>query len=121
MASASRPTVTCSPVETTTSCSRWLGFLATSVVSLSSRLVSPDMAETTTTTSWPALRAKRARRATLRMRSMSPTEVPPYFCTTSMDDRSEAAGDGHRAAALERNRGHGEARLLPGVLRGAAV
>src|SRR5438034_714013 len=53
MASASSPTVTCSPVETTTSCSRWLGFFARSVVSLRSRLVSPAMAETTTTTPTP--------------------------------------------------------------------
>jgi len=34
------------------------------------------IAETTTTTSWPSLRAARARRATLRMRSASATEVP---------------------------------------------
>src|SRR5439155_23262558 len=84
MASARSPTDTCSPVETTTSCSRWLGRLAMSLVSLSRRLVSPAMAETTTTTSCPSLRAEIALRATLRMRSASPTEVPPYFCTMSM-------------------------------------
>ncbi len=83
MASATSPTETCSPVETTTSCSRWLGRLEISLVSLSSRFVSPAMAETTTTTSWPDLRAASARCATLRMRSASPTEVPPHFCTMS--------------------------------------
>ena len=83
MASATSPTVTCSPVETTTSCSRWLGRLAISRVSWSRRLVSPDMAETTTTTSCPCLRVATARRATLRIRPASPTEVPPYFWTMS--------------------------------------
>src|SRR6266403_1245211 len=55
-----------------------------SLVSLRSRLVSPAIAETTTTTSWPSLRAASARRATLRMRSASATDVPPYFCTMSI-------------------------------------
>src|SRR3954468_519637 len=82
MARARRPTETCSPVETTTSCSRWLGRLAREPVSLSRRFVSPAIALTTTTTSLPAFFAARARRATLRMRSTSPTLVPPYFWTT---------------------------------------
>ncbi len=41
------------------------------------------MAETTTTTSWPAFWAAMQRRATFLMRSTSPTEVPPYFWTMS--------------------------------------
>jgi hypothetical protein len=43
------------------------------------RLVSPDMADTTTTTWWPSILNLATRSATLRMRSMEPTEVPPYF------------------------------------------
>ena len=49
---------------------RW-GAWRSPVASLSRRLVSPAIAETTTTTSWPALRAALARRATLRIRSAS--------------------------------------------------
>jgi hypothetical protein len=79
MASANSPMVTCSPVATTTSCSRSLGRSESAATSLSSRFVSPDMAETTTTTSWPAFWAAMQRRATFLMRSVSPTEVPPYF------------------------------------------
>ena len=39
------------------------------------------MAETTTTTSLPACLVAMMRRATLRILSASPTEVPPYFWT----------------------------------------
>ena len=39
------------------------------------------MAETTTATSWPASTSRLTWRATLRMRSMSATEVPPNFIT----------------------------------------
>ena len=46
-------------------------------------MVSPDIAETTTTTSCPAFWAAMQRRATFLMRSTSPTEVPPYFWTIS--------------------------------------
>ena len=45
------------------------------------RLVSPAMAEGTTTMSWPIAFHRATRRATLRMRSMVPTEVPPNFWT----------------------------------------
>ncbi len=45
-------------------------------------MVSP-IAETTTTTSSPALRAATMRSATRLIRSASATEDPPYFCTTS--------------------------------------
>ena len=45
------------------------------------RLIRPAMAEGTTTSRCPS-RAKRAPpRATSRMRSVLPMEVPPYFCT----------------------------------------
>src|SRR5216683_2257471 len=53
-----------------------------------------------TTTSFPALRAASARRATLRIRSRSPTEVPPYFWT--MSAMSEPARERERAAARKR-------------------
>mgnify|MGYP002381757294 CR=1 FL=1 len=45
------------------------------MTSLSSRLVSPDIAETTSTTSSPAFRAASARWATFWIRAMSPTEA----------------------------------------------
>src|SRR3954451_21231924 len=41
------------------------------------------MADTTTTTSLPARRASTMRCATRLIFSASPTEEPPYFCTTS--------------------------------------
>src|SRR5690242_4852599 len=110
MARARRPTETCSPVDTTTSCSRWLGRLASWFVNLSSRFVSPAIALTTTTTSLPALRAASARRATLRMRSRSPTEVPPYFCTRSA--MSEPARDRHGSSVRHR-RGEDAQRGAP--------
>src|SRR5688572_28708207 len=78
---ASKPIDTCSPVEAITSSSRWLGSGWSSFARASRRLVSPAMAEGTTTSWWPS-RAKRAtRRATSRMRSGLPMEVPPYFWT----------------------------------------
>ena len=40
------------------------------------------MADTTTTTSWPALRVSTIRFATRLMPSASATDEPPYFCTT---------------------------------------
>ena len=49
--------------------------------STSSSVVSP-IAETTTTTSWPALRVSTMRLATRLMPSASATDEPPYFCTT---------------------------------------
>ena len=50
--------------------------------SRSSSVVSP-MADTTTTTEWPAFRVATMRCATRLMPSASATEDPPYFCTTS--------------------------------------
>ena len=48
--------------------------------SRSSSVVSP-MAETTTTTSWPAFLVSTMRRATRLMLAASATLEPPYFCT----------------------------------------
>ena len=47
-----------------------------------SSVVSP-IADTTTTTAWPALRLATMRCATRLMPSASATDDPPYFCTTS--------------------------------------
>ena len=49
--------------------------------SISSSVVSP-IAETTTTTSWPARLASTIRWATRLMPSAFATDEPPYFCTT---------------------------------------
>jgi len=46
-------------------------------------LVSPAMAEGTTTRSWPAAFHLATRRATFLIRSTEPTEVPPNFWTIS--------------------------------------
>ena len=43
--------------------------------------VTPAIAETTTATSWPSSTWALTRRATLRMRSKSATDVPPNFIT----------------------------------------
>src|SRR4051812_33202352 len=77
----SSPIVTCSPVAATTSSSRGSGCGWISFASPISRLVSPAMADGTTTRSCPAARHLATRRATFLMRSAEPTEVPPYFWT----------------------------------------
>ena len=73
--------VVCSPVERRTSISRSLGWVHTSLESLINESVTPDMAETTTTTLWPACWVSITRCATFLIRSGLPTEVPPYFWT----------------------------------------
>ena len=78
---ASRPDVTCSPEATTASYSRASCIGDASVHQATSSLVLPDIAETTTATSWPASTSRFTWRATLRMRSMLATEVPPNFST----------------------------------------
>ena len=70
------------PTETVvaiTSSSRGSGCGWSSFASAIRRLVSPAIAEGTTTRSWPAAFHFATRRATLRMRSIEPTEVPPNF------------------------------------------
>src|ERR1035438_3079178 len=57
--------------------------LTCSARSSSSSVVSP-MAETTTHTSWPALRVSTIRRATRLMLSAFVSEDPPYFWTTKL-------------------------------------
>src|SRR5579859_4381488 len=83
MAMAVSAALTCSPVAAMASISRASGTLATSCARASRRLVSPLIALTMRTTLCPAFCVAMARRATLRMRSTEPTDVPPYFWTTS--------------------------------------
>ena len=78
---ASSPAVTCSPEATTASYSRASCSGAASRAQATSSLVLPAMAETTTATSWPASTSRFTWRATLRMRSISATDVPPNFIT----------------------------------------
>ena len=73
--------VTCSPVAATTSSSRGSGSAWICLAKAIRRSVSPAIAEGTTTRSWPAAFHLATRRATLRMRSTEPTEVPPNFWT----------------------------------------
>jgi hypothetical protein len=56
-----------------------------------SSVVSP-IADTTTTTSFPAFLVSTIRSATRRIRSASDTEDPPYFCTTSATVKPFALG-----------------------------
>ena len=78
---ASKPAVTCSPEATTASYSRVSCRAEASRHHSISLLVVPDIAETTTATSWPASTSRLTWRATLRMRSISATDVPPNFIT----------------------------------------
>src|SRR5215471_8300834 len=78
---ASRPEVTCSPEATTASYSRASCTGEASVHQATSSLVLPDIAETTTATSWPASTSRFTWRATLRIRSILATDVPPNFIT----------------------------------------
>src|ERR1700712_5093682 len=78
---ASSPAVTCSPDATTASYSRASCMGEASVHQATSSLVLPAIAETTTATSWPASTSRFTWRATLRIRSMLATDVPPNFIT----------------------------------------
>ena len=71
--------VCCSPVASSTSISRSLGSGMISLASLIKLSVTPLIAETTTTIWSPCARYLATRAATFLMRSVLPTEVPPYF------------------------------------------
>src|SRR5690242_949237 len=73
--------VVCSPVASRTSISRSLGSGIISLANLIRLSVTPLMAETTTTTRSPPARYLATRSATLLMRAVFPTDVPPYFWT----------------------------------------
>src|SRR3972149_3608026 len=81
---ARRAMVTRSPDERSRSISLSTGESVISCASAVSLSVSPLIADTTTTTSWPSSRVFATLRATFFMRSMLPTEVPPYFWTISI-------------------------------------
>ncbi len=78
---ARSPAVTCSPVATTASYSRASCRGEASRTQDTSWLVTPAMADTTTAARLPASISRLTWRATLRMRSMLATEVPPNFMT----------------------------------------
>ncbi len=79
IAMAKSAMVTRSPVDMSMSISRGSGLSLTCAARLISLSVSPLMAESTTTTSWPSSLVRQTRRATFLIRSGLPTEVPPYF------------------------------------------
>src|SRR6266404_2550658 len=78
---ASSPAVTCSPEATTASYSRASCIGEASPHHSTSSLVLPAIADTTTATSWPASTSRFTCRATLRIRSILATDVPPNFIT----------------------------------------
>src|SRR3978361_668605 len=78
---ASSPAVSCSPEPTTGSYSRASCIGEASRHHSTSSLVLPDIADTTTATSWPASTSRFTWRATLRIRSILATDVPPNFIT----------------------------------------
>ncbi len=78
---ASSPEVTCSPEATTASYSRASCIAEASLHQATSSLVLPDIADTTTATSCPASTSRFTWRATLRIRSILATDVPPNFIT----------------------------------------
>src|SRR5258708_29902036 len=100
MAIAVSAALTCSPVAASASISRAAGTFTISWARPRRRLVSPLIALTMTTTRCPARCVARARRATLRMRSIEPTEVPPNFWTT----RATAIGPFRRRLARRQSR-----------------
>ena len=112
-----------SPAVSSMSSSRGGGSGVTcSARSRSSSVVSP-IAETTTTTSWPALRVATMRWATRLMPVASATDEPPYFCTTmptaAVLDRRWRSGAAvpteagiHAALRCDRRRVYRGARLV---------
>ncbi len=75
-----------SPAVSSMSSSRGGGSAETCLASSTRSSVLSPIAETTTTTSWPACLVATTRSATRRIRAASPTEVPPYFWTISAID-----------------------------------
>src|SRR6476660_8026227 len=77
----SSATDTCSPVDASMSSSRGSGCGMISFAKPIRRLVSPDIADGTTTIWWPASCHFATRFATFLMRSVEPIDVPPYLWT----------------------------------------
>src|SRR5438093_7428354 len=76
---------------------------------MSSSVVSP-MALTTTTTSWPASRARRMRSATARIRSALAKDEPPYFWTRTPNAPPESGHFEYHGASLSHRRNKRPAR-----------
>ena len=101
----SRPTVTCSPVAATTSISRSSGRRVISLREAEQAVRLARHRRHHDDDVVPLLCVARPRRATLRMRSMVPTEVPPNFWTMSKAAESPLAtsrpsrGGGHKPRA----------------------
>src|SRR6266511_1675594 len=70
-----------SPAVSSMSSSRGGGSVETRLASAIRSSVESPIAETTTTTSWPACLVATTRSATCLILGASATEVPPYFCT----------------------------------------
>ena len=83
MAMASSDIEMRSPAVSSMSISRGGGSGETLLASAIRSSVESPMADTTTTTSFPARREATTRSATRQILDASPTEVPPYFWTTS--------------------------------------
>ena len=100
IASATRPTETCSPVETITSTSRSFGSSWIWRVSSSRRLVSPDIADTTTATWWP-LRCVARQRARDVLHALDRADRGPAVL---LDDQHGAGPYTHGTAVLRAHR-----------------
>lgn len=109
---ASSPAVICSPVATTASYSRRSYLGEASFTQVTSWLVVPAIADTTTATLLPASCSRLTCRATFRMRSRSATDVPPNFITTT------AISIAH-PAPLDQRKIHVTARQLAHPIRGS--
>ncbi len=82
MASDTSAIASRSPAVSSMSSSRRCGIGVISCAIFVSASVVPPIADTTTTTRFPAARVATTRRATRRIPLMSATELPPYFWTT---------------------------------------
>ena len=107
---ASRPIVTCSPVEATTSSSRGFGLAESSFASAEQAVgLARHRRGHDHDAGGPARWQCATRRATFLMRSVEPTEVPPYFWTISAIAGREAAATRRASQRAERERGVGAA------------
>ena len=79
MASATSPTLTCSPVDAMTSSSRSSGIVGDLLGQPEQAVGLARHRRDDDDHACPCRWVARQRRATLRMRSTLPTEVPPYF------------------------------------------
>src|SRR4051794_35420830 len=115
---ASRPAVTCSPDATTASYSRASCMAEASLHHATSSLVLPAMAETTTATSWPASTSRLTCSATLRMRSILATDVPPNFMTSRPMRVVQSLTTTSKDTARKPQRAGQKARIHSGVVAG---